>query len=187
MRITLHEVKRQDLPPLDDAFAREVGDFETLDALKDAIRTDLAQDAERSADGQVRSALINELAAANSVPAPNSLVHRWLHAYAHQFGIPHEPHEAMEKFEAQFMSIAEAQVRRELILDAVVEKEKLQATEAEIDERVAALAAARGVSPGEVYGQLQKAGRLAELERSITEEKAFTWLLTQSTVVEAKS
>ena len=187
VRVTLHEIKTQELPPLDDAFANEVGNFDTLDALKDAIRTDLARDAERNADAQVRSALIKELVAANSVPAPHSLVHRWLHAYAHQFGIPHEPHEALEKFEAQFHDIAEAQVRRDLIIEAVVEKERLKATEAEIDERIGALAAARGVSAGDLYGQLQKAGRLAELEHSITEDKAFTWLLSQSTVVEAKS
>jgi len=189
VRVTLHEIKRQELPPLDDAFANEVGNFDTLAALKDAIRTDLARDAERTADAQVRSALISELVAANGVPAPHSLVHRWLHAYAHQFGISHEHghNEDLEKFEAQFHDIAEAQVRRDLIIGAVVEKEKLQATEAEIDERIGALAAARGVSAGDLYGQLQKAGRLSELEHSITEDKAFTWLLSQSTVVEAKS
>ena len=87
VRVTLHEIKTQELPPLDDAFANEVGNFDTLASLKDAIRTDLGRDAERTADAQVRSALINELVTANSVPAPHSLVHRWLHAYAHQFGI----------------------------------------------------------------------------------------------------
>jgi trigger factor len=189
VRVTLHEVKTQELPPLDDAFASEVGNFDTLASLKEAIRTDLARDAERTADAGVRSALINELVAANSVPAPESLVHRWLHAYAHQFGVPHEHGAggALEKFEAQFHDIAEAQVRRDLIIGAVVEKEKLQATEAEIDERIGELAAARNVPAGDLYAQLQKSGRLTELEHSITEDKAFTWLLSQSTVVEAKS
>ena len=49
------------------------------------------------------------------------------------------------------------------------------------------VATARNMSPGDVYAQLQKAGRLPELERSISEEKAFAWLLSQSTVVEATS
>ena len=189
VRVTLHEIKSQELPPLDDAFASEVGNFDTLESLKDAIRTDLGREAERNADAQVRSALIGELVAANNVPAPDSLVHRWLHAYAHQFGVPHEhgPGGALEKFEAQFHDIAEAQVRRDLVIGAVVEKEKLQATEAEIDERIAAMAAARNVPAGEIYAQLQKSGRIAELEHGITEDKAFTWLLSQSTVVEAKS
>ncbi len=187
VRVSLLDIKRQELPALDDGFAREVGDFESLDALRSAVRTDLEAEAVRNADAQVRSALVQELVTANKVPAPDSLVHRWLHAYAHQFGIPHEPHSALEKFEAQFHDIAEAQVRRDLVLEAVIEQQKLAPTEAEIDERVAAVAGARNMSPGEVYAQLQKAGRLPELERSISEEKAFAWLLSQSTVVEATS
>jgi FKBP-type peptidyl-prolyl cis-trans isomerase (trigger factor) len=62
-----------------------------------------------------------------------------------------------------------------------------RATEAELDARVAELAAARGVPASQVYGSLQKANRLPELERAITEEKAFTWLLQQSTIDEVKS
>jgi trigger factor len=182
VRITLHEVKRQELPPLDDAFAREVGEFDSLQALTDAIRKDLEADAVRTADQQVRSALVNELVAANGVPAPESLVHRWLHAYAEMYGVPHDQ---LPQFEQQFHAIAETQVKRDLVLDAVIEREKLAATEAEIDERIAQLAAGRGVSAGEYYQQVQKAGRLPEIERSISEEKAFAWLLGQSTVVEA--
>jgi len=182
VRITLHEVKRQELPPLDDAFAREVGEFDSLQALTDAIRKDLEADAVRQADQQVRSALVNELVAANAVPAPESLVHRWLHAYAEMYGVPQEQ---LGQFEQQFHAIAETQVKRDLVLDAVIEREKLAATEAELDERIGQLAAGRGVSVGEYYQQLQKAGRLGEIERSISEEKAFAWLLGQSTVVEA--
>ena len=185
VRVSLLDIKRQELPPLDDGFAREVGDFESLDALRAAVREDLEAEAVRNADANVRSALVQELVTANKVPAPDSLVHRWLHAYAHQFGIPHEPHSALEKFEAQFHDIAEAQVRRDLVLEAVIEQQKLAPSEAEIDERVAAVATARNMSPGDVYAQLQKAGRLPELERSISEEKAFAWLLPQSTVVES--
>src|SRR6202008_508373 len=47
VRITLKEVKRKAAPPLDDALAREVGDFESLDALKAAVRTDLQRHAEQ--------------------------------------------------------------------------------------------------------------------------------------------
>jgi hypothetical protein len=61
----------------------------------------------------------------------------------------------------------------------------LRATEAELDERVAAMAAARGQAPAQVYAALEQAKRLPELERSLTEEKAWAWLLAQSTVTEA--
>jgi trigger factor len=182
VRVTLHEVKRQELPPLDDAFAREMGDFENLDALRAAVRRDLERDAEREADAQVRQALLAQVVEANGIQAPESLVHRLMHGYAEVYRVPPEQ---LPTFEQQFHAIAETQVKRDLILDALVEQQGLRATEAEIDARIAAMAEARGVSAGELYGSLQKANRLAELERGITEDKAFEFLLQQSTVEKA--
>jgi trigger factor len=184
VRVTLHDVKRQDLPLLDDAFAREVGDFENLAALRAAVRQDLEREATREADAQVRQALVQQLVEANNVQAPESLVHRLMHTYAEMYRVPQEQ---LEPFEQQFHQVAEAQVRRDLVLDAVVEANALKATEAELDARVAELAASRGVPAGQLYGTLQKANRLPELERGITEEKAFAWLLQQSTIEEVKS
>jgi trigger factor len=184
VRVTLHDVKRQELPALDDAFAREVGDFDGLPALRSAVRHDLELEATREADAQVRQALITQIIEANNVPAPESLVHRLMHGYAEIYRIPQDQ---LEQFEQQFHPVAEAQVRRDLVLDAVVEANNLRATESELDERIAKLAETRGVSAGELYGSLQKANRLPELERSITEEKAFAHLLQQSTVDEARS
>ena len=184
VRVTLHEVKRQELPALDDAFAREVGDFEHLPALRAAVREDLEKDAAREADAQVRQALLAQVIDANRVPAPESLVHRLMHGYADMYRVPPDQ---LPQFEQQFHPVAEAQVRRDLALDALVEAHALRATEADLDARIARMAEARGVSAGELYGSLQKAKRLAELERSITEEKAFDFLLSQSTVDEATS
>jgi trigger factor len=184
VRVTLHDVKRQELPALDDAFAREVGDFESLDALRAAVRHDLEHEATREADTQVRQAVIQQVVEANNVQAPESLVHRLMHGYAEMYRVPQEQ---LEQFEQQFHEVAAAQVRRDLVLDAVVEANGLRATEAELDQRVGELAAARGVPTGQLYGSLQKANRLPELERGITEEKAFAWLLQQSTIDEVKS
>jgi len=184
VRVKLHDVKRQELPVLDDAFAREVGDFENLDALRAAVRTDLEREAAREADAQVRQAAIQQVVEANNVEAPESLVHRLMHGYAEMYRVPPEQ---LEQFEQQFHEVAAAQVRRDLVLDAVVEANGLRATEAELDQRVGELAAARGVPAGQLYGTLQKANRLPELERAITEEKAFAWLLQQSTIEEVKS
>ncbi len=184
VRVTLHDVKRQELPVLDDAFAREVGDFDGLDALRAAVRHDLELEAVREADAQVRQALIQQIIEANNVPAPESLVHRLMHGYAEMYRIPPEQ---MEQFEQQFHPVAEGQVRRDLVLDAVVEANALRATESELDERIGKLAEARGVPASEMYGSLQKASRLPELERSITEEKVFAYLLQQSTVEEVVS
>ncbi|MEO7987432.1 MAG: trigger factor [Gemmatimonadales bacterium] len=184
VRVTLHDVKRQELPPLDDAFAREVGDFEGLDALRTAVRHDLEREATREADARVRQALLDQIIEANAIPAPESMVHRLMHGYAEMY---HVPQDQLEQFEQQFHQVAAAQVRRDLVLDAVVESQSLRATESELDERIGALAEARGVPSAQLYGSLQKANRLPELERSITEEKAFAFLRQQSTVDEAQS
>src|SRR6266705_196022 len=76
IRLTLREVKRQELPALDDAFAREMGDFESLDALRSAVAEDLKKEAEREADAHVRTELIEQIVQANSVVAPRPLVER---------------------------------------------------------------------------------------------------------------
>ncbi|HEY6854355.1 MAG TPA: trigger factor, partial [Gemmatimonadales bacterium] len=133
VRITLLEVKRQQLPDLDDAFAREVGDFDSVDALRRAVREDLEKDAQREADAEVRSQLIQQIVEANRVTAPRPLVERALYVYAQAYGIPEDQ---WEKFSQEFRALAEAQVRRDLVLDTVVEKQKLQATEAELDARI---------------------------------------------------
>ena len=177
-------MKRQELPELDDAFAREVGDFENMDALRAAVRADLEQEAVRDADARVRDQLIGQIVEANNITAPESLVHKLMHGYANAYQIPEEQ---LGQFEQQFHPVAESQVKRDLVLDAVVEAHGLRATEADVDARVAQMAEARGLPAGQVYAQLEKAKRLPELERSLTEEKVFDFLLKQSTVDEATS
>jgi trigger factor len=184
VRIALHEVKRQDLPPLDDALAREVGDFESLDALRAAVRQDLEREAVREADAGVRRDLIAQLVEANNIEAPHSLVHRLMHGYAEMYKVSEDQ---LPAFEQQFHQIAETQVKRDLALDALVEAHGLRATEAELDERINTMAGARGVPAGQIYASLEKSKRLGELERAITEEKVFDFLLKQSTVEEVRS
>jgi trigger factor len=182
--VSLHEVKRQELPPLDDALAREIGDFENLGALRTAVREDLERDATREADTELRRNLVEQLVEANRVEAPHSLVHRLMHGYAEMYKVSEDQ---IATFERQFHDIAERQVKRDLVLEAVAESNGLRATEAELDERINALAAARGVPAGQLYSSLQKSNRLPELERAITEEKVFDFLLKQSTVEEVTS
>jgi trigger factor len=179
IRLTLHEVKRQQLPELDDAFAREMGDFDSLDALRRAVRADLEQDAEREADAKLRADLIEELVQANRVVAPRPLVERALWAYGQAYGIPED---RWSEFAKEFQPLAAAQVRRNLVLDRVVEQHGLRATPAELDQRIGELAARRGIPAAEVRAALEKQKGLRDLEHRLTEEKAFTFLLSQSTV-----
>jgi len=179
VRVALQEVKRKSLPPLDDAFAREVGDFESLDALKAAVRADLQSHAEREADAAVRQQLIDQIVQANTFDVPPSWVNQLVDGYMKAYQVPEAER---ERFAAEFRPVAERQVRRDLIIDSVAESEKLAASEADIDERVAEVAQKRSADAGQVYASLQKAGRIKEIERAITEEKVFKWLLSRNTV-----
>jgi trigger factor len=181
VRITLHEVKREELPPLDDAFARELGDFDGAPTLRAAVRQDLESAAQREADGAVRQALIDQIVAANEVPAPRPLVHRVLHAYAQAYGVPDDQ---LERFATEFGPIAERQVRRDLILDHVASEHGLMATAEELDTRLSELAARRDLDATQLRASLQKSDRLREIELGITEDKVFRHLLQQSTVVD---
>ncbi len=182
VQITLREVKRQELAALDDAFAREMGDFESLDALRAAVTADLGKEAERDADAKVRGELIEQIVQANSVVAPRPLVERVLGMYAQAYEVPED---RWETFAQEFRTVAEAQVRRDLVLDHVVESQNLRATEAELDERIQQLAERRNMPAAQLYASLEKAKRLRDVARSITEEKVFAYLLSQSTVEQA--
>ena len=179
VRVALQDVKRKALPELDDAFAREVGDFESLDALRSAVRKDLESHAEREADAAVRQQLVDQIVQANAFDVPPSWVAQLIDGYMKAYQIPEEER---ERFTAEFRPVAERQVRRDLIIDTIAEREALKASEADIDDRVAEVARKRNAEPGQVYASLQKAGRLQEIERAITEEKVFKWLLERNTV-----
>ena len=178
-RITVDEVKRQELPELNDDFAREVGDFDSLAELEKAVRDDLEKEAAREAEAEIRRQLIDQMALANGLEAPRPMVNRLIAAYAQAYEIPQE---RVPSFAAEFTPIAQARVKRDLILDYVAEKEGLRATEEDVEERVKRIAERRNAEVGQVHASLEKNDRLSELRRNITEEKVFSYLMEQCTI-----
>ena len=179
VRVTLQDVKRKVAPALDDDFARAVGDFDSLPALRAAVKSDLEDHATRDADALVRQTLLDNVAEANPFDVPPSWITRMIDAYMQAYQIPDDQ---KQTFSVEFAAVAEKQVRRDMLIDAIAEQEKLAATEKDVDERVAKVAEQRKTDPGQVYASLQKAGRLPEIERSITEEKVFEWLTARNDV-----
>ena len=177
VRVLLKDVKRKTLPDLDDAFARAVGDFDSVEALSAAVREDLEENARRESESAVRSQLIDQIAEANRFDVPNSWVRQMVDGYMQMYQVPEQER---ERFGAEFRPIAERQVRRDLIVDTIAERERLQATEADVDDRIAEMAGKRNADPGKLYASLQKSGRLKEIEQGITEERVFSWLLEKN-------
>ncbi len=180
VRATVSEVKRKTLPDVDDAFAREVGDFDSSDALRAAVREDIQKFTDREADAIVRQKLIEEIVSANPFDVPKSWVQELARTYGEVYKIDKEQ---QAQLEGEFRALAERQIRRDLIIETLASREQLAATEKDIDDRVAEQAEARKTSPGALYAALEKAGRLKEMERSITEDKVFQWLMAQNEIV----
>ena len=178
-RVTLLEVKRKTLPVLDDAFAREVGDFDTVSVLKDAVRKDMGEHMLREADAAVREQLLDQVIAANPFEIPNAWVKQVMGAYMQMYQVPEN---MQERFTGEFRPMAERQVRRDVVIDTIADKEGLAASTSDVDDKVAEMAAKTGVETGQLYVRLEKEGRLKELERTVTDEKVFNWLIARNTV-----
>jgi trigger factor len=184
VRVALLDAKRKAPSPLDDSFAREVGDFDSLDALRNAVREDLERHGAREAESAVRGQLVEQIVSANPFDIPPSWVHQMVSGYVEAYGIPESER---ERFAQELRPMAERQVRRDLVIETIAEREGLAATEADIDERIAKIAESRNANPGQIYASLEKGGRLKEMERSITEDKVFEWLLSQNEISDAKA
>ncbi len=180
VRATVHEVKRKSLPALDDAFAREVGDFDSAESLRAAVRDDMEKFAVRESDARVKQQIIDEIIAANPFDIPRSWVGQLVDNYAETYQVPADQRGA---FDTEFAQVAERQIKRDLILETLAEQEKLAASERDLDDRIAEQAAERKVEPGQLYAALEKGGRLKDLERTITEDKVFNWLMEKNEIV----
>lgn len=180
-RIKLVEVRRPELPELDDEFARSVGDFEDLESLRARIREDLEKEADAEAERGVRHKLIDAIVEANPFEVPDSLVQQYLQ----QIIGPREGADPARIAEAQELArpAAEQALRRIMVIERVAELEGLQATSAELDARIEEIAERQERPVGEVWAQLQKSGQLSRLEEEITEGKVFDYLKSQSTIV----
>lgn len=182
VEITLLGRKVLELPALDDDFARQVGDFASIDALRARIREDLEKEASDQAEAVVRGRLLDLLVESNPFEVPRSMVRRYAEGIlGEQPNIPEgRKAEIMENIAPE----AERAVKRLLVLDRVAQTQGLDATEEEIDHRIEEIAERNGSTPEKVYASFQKAGRLEALEREITERKVFDFLKSQSEITE---
>ena len=112
------------------------------------------------------------------------MVQRVMSAFAQAYQVPDDQ---LEKFASEFAPVAERQVKRDLIVDHIAEQQGLKATEEDLDDRIAEIAKKQNSDPGKIYASLEKAKRLTELERSITDEKVFKYLEEQSTITDETS
>jgi trigger factor len=163
--VHLHSLQKRELPALDDALAQTVGDYETLDALKDEIRSELLSAAKRQADDQYGDECINSLVKQATIDfAPqmiksevDELVERTERRVKQQKMTMQDYLEALGKTEEQYREelkpTAEIRLKRGLALNQIVKQENLSVSDEEVEQQIDRLAAA--------YGPQSKEARVA--------------------------
>ena len=182
LRIGVLDRRVKKLPQLDEEFSRSVGDFDSVDALRERIRNDLEEEASAGAEGTVNKQLLNMLVEANPFDVPRSMVDRYVESLLGDT-TKADP-DAVARTREQIRPEAERGVKRILVIDHVAEVRDIHATEDEVGQRVADLAEMGGTTPAQARAQLQKAGRLEGLEREITERKVIEFLREQSEIID---
>jgi trigger factor len=156
------EVKKRQLPELDDEFAKDLGDFETLTGLRERITNDLTEAKERDAKNGLYRSLLDELVERD---------HDTLH-------------EELDRMRDQWRPIAEREVREQLLIEAVAKQRDISASEEEISERIERIAQEQGVDGETLQKALGDGAAESLAEGQVRDEKALDFLVAVAKVEE---
>jgi len=191
--VTIKEIKVKELPELNDEFAKEFGEFETLEELKLKLAELHQAQEERRIETELRDRLIVGLVEKNDLEVPEVLVDRqvamMLENSKQRLASQRLSLEMMgltdEGYKAQFRDAARIQVKGSLLLDAVAEKENLEVTDADIARQIAEIATGTKQDPASVANLYQTNQRAKEnLVAQLKEDKAIQFLLERAQVTE---
>jgi trigger factor len=182
--VTVKEVKAKELPEVDDDLAAEAG-FDTLDELREDIRTRLSEAQTQQIDAEFREAAVDSAVAAATIDVPDALIdararEHWeqmAHTLSHQ-GIPKETYlqiagKTEDEVIADNRESAGQDLRREAVLAAVVEAEGIEPSDDELLESLERAAAAERTSPKKLFERLRSNGRLDSLRDELAQRKAI--------------
>jgi trigger factor len=188
--VTVKGIKRRVVPELDDEFAKDLGDFETLDALKVRVREDLEHEAKHAAEREVRGDLMKQLAARVPFEVPASMVERELERrledFARRLIDQHiDPRQAgidWSAFRESQRDVAREAVAAALALDEVTRREQLEVTEEEVEREVGRYAERTGRTPAAVRAALEKEGGLTRVAAGLRREKSIDFVMSRATI-----
>ncbi len=148
----IHEIKAKEMPELDDEFAKDVSEFDTLDELKEDVKKQLSEKKEAEAKSDFENQLVEKVIANMECEVPECMFEQRTNEMIQDYGYRLQMQgidlntylsylgQDMDSFKESFRSGAENQVKASIALDAIVEAEKIEATEEEIDAEIAKLA-----------------------------------------------
>ena len=187
-RAVVKAVRRKDLPDLNDEFAKDLGDFKTLDELKETIRKSIQQEREHRAQEGAKNQLIEKLVDAHEFPVPDAYIDRQiqinvenqLRTLAAQGVDPNQIKLDWQKLRESQKGRAERDVKASLILDKVGEREAIGATQEEVDREVQRIARQQREAAAVTRAKLQKEGGLARIAGHIRTDKTLGFLFEQA-------
>ena len=190
-KVTLHEIKKKELPELDDEFAKDVSEFDTLDELKASIKEKLeAQNADR-VKYETEDAVIKAVCEEAKLDIPDGMIHLELDNMIKDMeqrlsyqGLKFDQYlQMMGKTEEEFRKESEPQaiegIKSRLALEKIIEKEKIEATDKEVDEKIEEMAK----SYGKTADELKDNENIKEyIKNGITSEKAIDFLVKNAKI-----
>ena len=187
-RAVVKAVRRKDLPDLNDEFAKDLGDFKTLDELKETIRKSIRQERDHRAQEDAKNQLIEKLVDAHEFPVPDAYIDRQiqinvenqLRTLAAQGVDPNQIKLDWQKLRESQKGRAERDVKASLILDKVGEREAIGATQEEVDREVQRIARQQREAAAVTRATLQKEGGLARIAGHIRTDKTLGFLFEQA-------
>jgi trigger factor len=189
--VSVKAVRKRVVPALDDEFARDMGEFESLDALRTRVRADLEHDGRHDAEREVRGELLKQLAARVRFEVPAALLDREIDRRVEEFVRrlieqqidPMRTNINWEEFRERQREAAAEAVRSALVLDEVARREQITVSDEEVEAEVARYAERSGRSATAVRARLEKEGGLGRLYGGLRREKTVNFLLSQATII----
>jgi trigger factor len=188
--VTVHEVKEPELPPLDDDLAKRVSRTQTLEELRAEVKRRLDETVKNNARRRMSSELLDKLVAANDFPLPEVLIEREIDSlmndsrqYVARAGISWEDYlkesgKTEDELRAGYRADAERRVKTTLLVEAIAKKEGVQATQADVEAELDALAAQYGQPRERIVQALQS--NVGALIDGIVRTKTIDRLIDQA-------
>ena len=187
-RATVKAVRRKELPELNDEFAKDLGDFKTLEELKEMLRRNILREREGRAQEEAKHQIIEKLVDAHDFAVPDAYidsqieanVQNQLRALAAQGMDPKGLKLDWHKVREAQKDRAARDVKASLILDRIGEREAIGATQEEVDREVQRIARQQREAVAVTRAKLQKDGAIARIAGNIRTEKTLTLLFEQA-------
>ncbi len=193
--VTVREVKTKLLSELDDEFATQAAGFDSLDELREDIAERLQEADSQSVEREFERAVLDAAVAEADIEVPQQLVHARAHELLEQTfsalarqGISREAYERISGKDAEALAHeaepeAEAILKREAVLAAVVQAENIEPSDEELLEAIRPIAERDGRKPQKVLEQLRERGRLGPLQEEVASRKALELLVSEATPI----